>query len=569
MKASSGSWPPVQACQGSALSRRQRRRCARPASHKGPECSAFPCCSSPMAPPPATPTHCCCAGFDSNSRDEEEEEGEDPLEVFDLPEAEPDQLFVNPYACYNLSPLQVPWWRAGLAGAAAGGANEGSCKGRPPACLPACLPAAGAVTPACVDCHSARAFPLPRAPLPCALQWQEVQAVAREAEAAGREPWMALQQAGVRCDEGALSYLSPRQLELLSAELDRVRRGLRAVVPAWLVFCCSLQRRLHVQRPERLCRLSSRPVQAVCILCACLVPLPPSFALAAANLSTTCAACMPSVRRPAPPWMPPASKSPLSSCRIASRAPGWPTRACPPAPGVGDRPACLLRALASCVCAPPLLVFPLFCASQTNHLLRVCDPCLYCLQAFCGALLPLAASVACPQPKQQELCPTSCTSATLYNCCVLSGLVLQDLWPPNYLRDKRSSTGDGFIVGVRWWQGDGPTPTSRGALSRKKQGRRSHRHASTMPSKAAAATGQESPSKSQTHRRRGTSGQQVGVPCMWRSMRATGKWRSSCLRTAVAWPSLPTERRRLRGAVRRQEEGPQPALVQLVQLAAR
>ena len=49
------------------------------------------------------------AGFGSNSRDEEEEEEDDPLAVFDLPEAEPDRLFVNPFAAYNISPLQARW----------------------------------------------------------------------------------------------------------------------------------------------------------------------------------------------------------------------------------------------------------------------------------------------------------------------------------------------------------------------------------------------------------------------------------------------------------------------------
>lgn len=50
------------------------------------------------------------AAYGTNSRDEgegDEEEGGDPLDVFDLPEAEPDRLFVNPFACYNISPLQV------------------------------------------------------------------------------------------------------------------------------------------------------------------------------------------------------------------------------------------------------------------------------------------------------------------------------------------------------------------------------------------------------------------------------------------------------------------------------
>ena len=58
------------------------------------------------------------AGFGSNSRDDEEEEEDDPLAVFDLPEAEPDRLFVNPFAAYNISPLQVRivGWRPGMLG---------------------------------------------------------------------------------------------------------------------------------------------------------------------------------------------------------------------------------------------------------------------------------------------------------------------------------------------------------------------------------------------------------------------------------------------------------------------
>lgn len=65
-----------------------------------------------------------------------------------MPEAPPDRLFVNPFACYGVTPLQ----------------------------------------------------------------WEELQEAAREAEASGRDPWLSLQQAGVQCSEGAFVYLSPRQV---------------------------------------------------------------------------------------------------------------------------------------------------------------------------------------------------------------------------------------------------------------------------------------------------------------------------------------------------------------------
>ncbi|KAL4858147.1 putative transport protein YdbI [Chlorella vulgaris] len=97
------------------------------------------------------------AGFGTNSREDSDEEGEDPLDVFDVPEAEPNELFVNPFACYNVSPLQ----------------------------------------------------------------WRELQEAAKEAEAARRDPWSSLQQQGVQCSEGAFVYLSPRQLAIVCEELER------------------------------------------------------------------------------------------------------------------------------------------------------------------------------------------------------------------------------------------------------------------------------------------------------------------------------------------------------------
>jgi hypothetical protein len=97
-------------------------------------------------------------GFGTNSREDSDEEGEDPLDVFDLPEAEPNELFVNPFACYNVSPLQ----------------------------------------------------------------WRELQEAAKEAEAARRDPWSSLQQQGVQCSEGAFVYLSPRQVNRGGGALEGV-----------------------------------------------------------------------------------------------------------------------------------------------------------------------------------------------------------------------------------------------------------------------------------------------------------------------------------------------------------
>lgn len=104
-------------------------------------------------------------GFASNSREDDDEEEEfDPLSVFDLPEAEPDQLFVNPFACYNISPLQ----------------------------------------------------------------WEELQTAGRAAEAAGRDPWYSLQQQGVPCSEAAFVYLSPQQLQLIREELESASAAMDA-----------------------------------------------------------------------------------------------------------------------------------------------------------------------------------------------------------------------------------------------------------------------------------------------------------------------------------------------------
>lgn len=64
--------------------------------------------------PSHPPTRPRLPGYDSNSKDDSEEDELDPLEVFDLPEAEPDQLFVDPFSVYGVSPMQVGWVRVGM-----------------------------------------------------------------------------------------------------------------------------------------------------------------------------------------------------------------------------------------------------------------------------------------------------------------------------------------------------------------------------------------------------------------------------------------------------------------------
>lgn len=131
------------------------------------------------------------SGFDSNSRGDSSDEEEDPFGVFDLPEAEPDQLFVNPFACYNISPLQ----------------------------------------------------------------WEQLQAAAKEAEAAGRDPWYALQEQGVQCSEAAFIYLSPQQLALVTEELERACMALDATsmeIAAFFLSSCLMRARMANNRmPSR------------------------------------------------------------------------------------------------------------------------------------------------------------------------------------------------------------------------------------------------------------------------------------------------------------------------------
>ena len=70
----------------------------------------------------------------------------------------------------------------------------------------------------------------PPPPPPClpALQWEDLQIAAREAEAAGKDPWYALQEQGVQCSESAFVYLSPQQLAIVEQELERASAALDA-----------------------------------------------------------------------------------------------------------------------------------------------------------------------------------------------------------------------------------------------------------------------------------------------------------------------------------------------------
>lgn len=127
------------------------------------------------------------AGFDSNSRDDSEDEEYDPLEVFDLPEAEPDRLFVDPFAVYGVSPIQ----------------------------------------------------------------WEALQEAGRAAAAAGQDPWMALRQQGVQASEAAFVWLSPRQLEILTDELQRASDAFDASAmeaAAFFVSDCLMRARVANNR---------------------------------------------------------------------------------------------------------------------------------------------------------------------------------------------------------------------------------------------------------------------------------------------------------------------------------
>lgn len=83
------------------------------------------------------------------------------------------------------------------------------------------------------------------------LQWEELQAAARAAEAAGQDPWSALQQQGVQCSEGAFVYLSPAQLAALEAELATASAAMdviRMEAAAYFVSDCLLRARVANNR---------------------------------------------------------------------------------------------------------------------------------------------------------------------------------------------------------------------------------------------------------------------------------------------------------------------------------
>jgi hypothetical protein len=79
-------------------------------------------------------------------------------DVFDIPETEATELFVNPFLCYNVNPLQ----------------------------------------------------------------WEEIQEVARNAEKEERDPEEVLRWAGAGPSESAIMYLTPQQLEAVLEELQNI-----------------------------------------------------------------------------------------------------------------------------------------------------------------------------------------------------------------------------------------------------------------------------------------------------------------------------------------------------------
>ena len=91
----------------------------------------------------------------------------------------------------------------------------------------------GHASSACAPCMSLPASnscpaPPPYPACPPVLQWEELQTAGREAEAAGRDPWYALQEQGVQCSESACVYLSPQQLAIVCGELERACAALDA-----------------------------------------------------------------------------------------------------------------------------------------------------------------------------------------------------------------------------------------------------------------------------------------------------------------------------------------------------
>ena len=78
---------------------------------------------------------------------------------------------------------------------------------------------------------------------------------AREAEAAGRDPWYALQEQGVQCSESAFIYLSPRQLAIVCQELERACAALDATsmqaASFYLSDCLARARMANNRMPTR------------------------------------------------------------------------------------------------------------------------------------------------------------------------------------------------------------------------------------------------------------------------------------------------------------------------------
>lgn len=165
--------------------------------------------------------------------------------MFDLPEAEPGQLFVDPFAVYGVSPMQVGgglgWWRV--------------------RCSMGCQATALALG-ICIAVLDAFGIPCMLSPagLPPALlllspsfppQWEALQEAGRAAAAAGQDPWMALRQQGVQASEAAFVWLSPQQLEILTDELRRASNAFDASAmeaAAFFVSDCLMRARVANNR---------------------------------------------------------------------------------------------------------------------------------------------------------------------------------------------------------------------------------------------------------------------------------------------------------------------------------
>lgn len=187
------------------------------------------------------------AGFGSGSLDSEGEEEHDPFSVFDQPEAEPDRLFVNPFAVYNISPLQVGHARARASVRTPTRGSRSSSRRVLAACRAPARSSPGRLHLQARG-RLAKLWPQPHNP---PSQWEELQAAGRAAEAAGRDPWYALQQQGVQCSEGAFVYLSPAQLAMLEEELAAACAAMdttRLEAASFFVSDCLMRARLANSR---------------------------------------------------------------------------------------------------------------------------------------------------------------------------------------------------------------------------------------------------------------------------------------------------------------------------------